>query len=220
MASELEIISSSPYFAGLSPQEMRAVSDLTSRRSLERNEVLLLEEEEAQAMYFVLEGRVKIYKTSPDGREQILRIMHPGDSLNEVPLFDGGPNPASAAAMGPSVVLGLSKRDMNRLLREYPQVATNALKVVSSRLRHLVSLVEDLSLRQVIGRVAKILLELEARGEEENRLTQQQMAALAGTAREMVSRSLRALEAEGAIRQERQRITILDRERLQKLALG
>ncbi len=213
-------LGSSQYFAELSPKELEAVAAAVFRRAVDKNETLFLEGEEAQAMYFIGEGRVKIYKTSPDGKEQILRIMHSGESFNEVPLFDGGPNPASATAMEPTVVLGMSKKDMSRVLREHPQVAINALRIMSSRLRQLVSLVEDLSLRQVTSRVAKILLDLEAEARQDQPLTQQQMAALAGTAREMVSRSLRTLEAEGAIRQERRRITILDRERLRKVAWG
>lgn len=220
MEDSTAFLRSSPYFAGLAPGELEHVAASALRRSVDKNETLLLEGEEAKAMYFIVEGRVKIYKTSPEGKEQILRIMHSGESFNEVPLFDGGPNPASATAMEPTAVLGLSKNDMTRLLRENSQVAVNALRIMASRLRQLVSLVEDLSLRQVTSRVAKILLDLEAEARQSEPLTQQQMAALAGTAREMVSRSLRTLEAEGAIRQERRRITILDRERLRKVAWG
>ena len=108
---------------------------------------------------------------------------------------------------------------MGAILRDHPQVALNVIKVLAARVRDLVSLVEDLSFRQVIGRVAKILLEYAGDGAgSKPRLTQQEMAAMVGTAREVVSRSLRALEEEGVIRLERHRIVIMDRESLENLA--
>jgi CRP/FNR family transcriptional regulator len=213
LAAEPELLKSIPYFAGLGDTELEAVQRLTFERSLSRNEVVFLEGEKSEAMYFVVSGRVKIFKTSPEGKEQILRIMNPGDSFNDVPIFDGGPNPASAAALEPTLIYGIRGEDMRRLFWEYPSVATKVIEILALRLRHMVSLVEDLSFRQVTGRVAKVLLE---QGEEK-RLTQQEMAALVGTAREVVGRSLKVLEAEGAIRLDRHRIVLLDRSLLEEM---
>ena len=160
-------------------------------------------------------GSVKTIKTSVDGREQVLRVMRHGDSFNDVPLFDDGPNPASAVALEATIIWGISKEKMLEFLRRYPRIAENVLRVFSQRLRQLVTLVEDLSFRHVTSRLAKMLLEYGEDGE--HRLTQQEMASLVGTAREMVGRSLKGLEATGAIRVERKRITILKRAVLQEL---
>jgi CRP/FNR family transcriptional regulator len=169
-------------------------------------------------MYFVASGAVKVFKTSAEGKEQILSIVRPGESLNEVPVFDGGPNPVSVRAMGPVLLYGIKKHDMQAILREHPQIALNVIKALAKRVRHLVSLVEDLSFRHVISRVAKILLEHSV-GERDRgpRLTQQEMAAMAGTAREVVGRSIKALEERGAIKVDRHRIVITDKETLQKI---
>jgi len=117
------------------------------------------------------------------------------------------------------VVYGIRKGDLNGVIRDYPQVTMNIIRVLADRVRHLVSLVEDFSFRHVIGRVAKILLENAGDGTGPTpRLTQQEMAGMAGTAREVVARSLKALEEEGSIRLERHRIVITDKEALEETA--
>jgi CRP/FNR family transcriptional regulator len=180
--------------------------------------MVLLEGESAENLYFVASGAVKVFKTSAEGKEQILSIVRPGESFNDVPIFDGGPTLASARTMGPVLLYGIKKNDMEAILQDHPQIALNVIKVLARRVRHLVSLVEDLSFRHVISRVAKILFE-HIGGEMGRgpRLTQQEMAAMAGTAREVVGRSLKALEEEGAIKLDRHRIIITDKETLQKI---
>ena len=156
--------------------------------------------------------------TSAEGKEQILYIVRPGESFNDVPIFDGGLNPASAQAMGPVTLYGIRKSNVETVLRDHPQVALNVIGVLADKLRHLVSLVEDLSFRHVIGRVARILLEYAGDGAgPRSRLTQQEIAAMAGTAREMVGRSLKALEEGGVIRMDRHRIVITDKEALKEM---
>jgi CRP-like cAMP-binding protein len=167
-------------------------------------------------MYYVASGVVKVFKTSADGKEQILRIIRPGDTFNDVPAL-GGVNLASAAAMSVAVLHGIKMKDLETLSREYPQVALNIIKVLSLRVQEMISLVEDLSFRHVNGRVAKILLEFAGNGEKP-RLTQQEMAAMIGTAREMVGRSFRNLEAEGAIRIQRNHIIITNHAALKRIA--
>ena len=204
-----------PYFVGLKPEEIEDIRRAVFERNCDRNEVIAMEGEPCLAVYFVAKGSVKIVKTSVEGREQVLRVMRHGDSFNDVPLFDDGPNPAAAVALEPTIIWGISKEKMLEFLRRYPRIAENVLRVFSQRLRHLVALVEDLSFRHVTSRLAKMLLEYE--GEGEHRLTQQEMAALVGTAREMVGRSLKGLEAMGALKVERKHITILNRGVLQEL---
>jgi len=221
MSVPLEFLRQIPYFAGLSDPELERIRPLVRGRSFQRGDVILLEGEPCQAIYFVRSGRVKVFKTSPEGKEQILRIMKPGDTFNEVPVFDCGPNPASAEALDESSVYLILGEDMQQLLREMPAVARNVIQILASRLRHLVELVEDLSFRHVTGRVAKILLQHardSSAADGGSRLTQQQMATMAGTAREMVGRALKGLEQAGAIRMERGRIAILNRDILERLS--
>lgn len=219
MSVPLEFLKQTPYFAGLQDAELERVQALVQERSYERGEIVILEGEPSEAIYFVKSGRVKVFKTSPEGKEQVLRIMKPGESFNEVPVFDGGPNPASVEALDSCVLFLLYEEDMHQLMHEVPAVSRNVIRVLASRLRHLVGLVEDLSFRHVTGRVAKILLQHahEATAEGSRRLTQQQMATMAGTAREMVGRALKGLEQAGAIRMERGKIVIVSKEQLGRL---
>ncbi|MBI2851210.1 MAG: Crp/Fnr family transcriptional regulator, partial [Chloroflexi bacterium] len=137
-------------------------------------------------------------------------------SFNDAAVLDNGVNPASAQALGPSVLYELKKDDFKNLLQKHPQFAANTIKALAGQVRHLVSLVEDLSFRHVIGRVAKILLN-HADGTGPARLTQQDMAAIAGSAREVVGRSLKTLEEDGIIRLERHRIVITNKKALEEL---
>ncbi len=218
MVSKIDLLKSTPYFSALSSAELEAISKFVFEKRYDRGEMLLLEGEKAGALYLVASGAVKVFKTSAEGKEQILNIIRPGESFNEVPVFNGGLNPASAQAMAPVLLYGIRKTDLEVILRKYQQVALNVIKVMANRLRHLVSLVEDLSFRHVIGRVAKILLDYAGDGAAPSpRLTQRDMAAMAGTAREIVSRSLKALEEDGIISVDRHRIVITNKDALKKM---
>jgi len=219
MAVLEDFIKSIPYFSGLGQAELDSIRRYVFERKAERGEILLIEGEPAKTLYFVADGVVKVYKTSADGKEQILQIIRPGESFNDVPVFSGSENLANAEAMGAVVLNGIKKSDVEAVLREHPRVALNIIHVLSQRVQHLVSLVEDLSFRHVTGRVAKVLLEYAGDGTgDKPRLTQQEMAAMIGTAREMVGRSLKTLEEEGTIRMERHRIIITDKEALREMA--
>ena len=218
MAIQTDFLKSTAYFPDLNPAELDSIAKLFFEKKAERGEMFLLEGESDEVLYFVVSGVVKVLKTSVDGKEQILNIARPGDSLNDVAALDGGPNPAAAQAMGPVVLYGIRRNNLETILRDYPQIATNAIKVLSSRIRHLLSLVEDLSFKHVTGRIARILLEHAGDGKVAGqRLTQQDMAAMAGTVREVVGRSLKALEQAGAIRFDRYRLVITSKEILKKI---
>ncbi len=217
MAVQTEFLAKVPYFSGLGTSELDEVKRAVFEKMVVRGEVILFEDEPAKELYFVTSGVVKVFKTSADGKEQILQLIRPGESFNDVPVFSGGTNLASAAAMGSVVLYGLRKSDLEVILRSIPRVARNLIQVLSQRVQQLLLLVEDLSFRNVIGRVARLLLEYAADGSGERpRLTQQEMAAIAGTAREMVGRSLKVLEGEGAIRLDNHRIIVVDSEALQR----
>lgn len=218
MAVELEFLKKSPYFAGLSATDLESIKKVILEKTVDRSEMLILEGEIASALYFVVSGVLKAFKTSAEGKEQILHIVRPGESFNDVAVFDDGSSPVSVQALGPVALYEIGKSDLEAAFRKYPQIARNVINILAGRVRNLVSLVEDLSFRHVIGRVAKILLENAGDGTGAGaRLTQQDMAAMAGTAREVVGRSLKALEDRGAIRLDRHRIVIRNKEALKNM---
>jgi len=201
---------------------MARVAAVTVERHYERGDIIILEGDRGGALYFVRSGLIKVFKSSPGGKEQVLRLIEAGRTFNDVPALDAGPNPASAAALESSVVYATGGAELRRLIVERPGVALATVQALAGALRHLITLVEDLSFRHVTARVAKILIEQDASavasgasGKAVHRLTQQEMAAMAGTAREMVGRALKELEATGAIRIQRGRITVVNRARLE-----
>ena len=221
MAIRGDFLKSEPYFSGLGEAGIEAVGRYVFEKRAVRGDILVFEGQPSQELYFVVEGVVKVFKTSADGKEQIFSIIRPGESFNDVPVLDDGANIFSAEAMGAVLLYGIRKKDMRAIIRENPQVAINVVQVLSRRVQELVSLVEDLSFRHVTSRVAKLLLGYIGRGPasgERPRLTQQEMAAMIGTAREMVGRSLKTLEEAGAIKIERNRIIIANQKALREQA--
>jgi CRP/FNR family transcriptional regulator len=219
MAVKVDSLQSSTYFSGLSSDELDSIRKYVFEKTAARGEIIIFEGEPAKTVYIVIAGVVKVFKTSADGKEQIIYLARPGDSFNDVPVFGGALSLASAEAMTPVVLYGMEKEDLEARLQEHPKLAENMIKVLSQRVEQMLSLVEDLSFRRVTGRVAKILLEnIEDTNGQRHRLTQQEMAAMAGTAREMIGRSLKLLEDEGKIRLERNRIVITDKEALKEIA--
>jgi CRP/FNR family transcriptional regulator len=159
MAVQIEFLKSLAYFSGLNSGELESIGKLVFEKTVAKREIIVFEGEPAEALYFVVSGAVKVFKTSADGKEQILYLRRPGESFNDVSIFYNGSNVASAEAMGPVVLYGIDKNDFEAILRDYPQVALNVIRVLSQMVGHLVSLVEDLSFRHVTSRVAKILRE-------------------------------------------------------------
>ena len=211
-----------PFFAGLDEAGLARIEERLLERRYERGHVVFMEGGPCQGLYVVRSGRLRIFKVSAGGREQVLMVAGPGETFNEVPNFDGGTNPATAEALEPAVLYLLPKKDLLSIVETEPVVARAVMRVFASHLRHLTVLVEDLSFRNVTSRVAKILLgqvQQAGVGAEARpaRLTQQQMAAMAGTAREVVGRALKALEQQGVIRVERGRVVVASPERLADL---
>jgi CRP/FNR family transcriptional regulator len=218
-----DILRQTPYFAGIDQSQVDAIAGAVVERSYRRGDAVFLEGHPCEGLYVVKSGRVRVYKISLEGREQVLLIAGPGDTFNEVPVFDGGPNPASVEALEPTVLLLLPKSMLLAMVESHPQLGRAFMRTFAMRLRQLVGLVEELSFKTVTGRVARILLEQlptstdEGGNQPSRRLTQREIAAMAGTAREVAGRALKALEQQGAIRIERGRIVIADREWLASL---
>ncbi|MBI2303617.1 MAG: Crp/Fnr family transcriptional regulator [Chloroflexi bacterium] len=214
-----------PYFRDLDEAALRDVQQRFRVISVGRGEPIQGEGEPCYGLYIVVSGLVKVFRMSPEGREQVVATMGPGETFNDVPVFDGGPTPANVVALEPTTVVLLSTAELRQLIMRYPQVANGMLGILAARLRSLVTLVSDLALLSVEGRIAKFLLTY-AEGVAPQggvvglRLTQQDLAALVGTAREVVARELRRLEESGALRRDAGIITIVDRERLQEVVSG
>jgi CRP-like cAMP-binding protein len=172
------------------------------------------EGDEAEAMYLIGQGHVKIARTAASGREQVLYVLGPGSHFNTVPIFDEGACPANAQALTDVLLLVLPRDAMRRVVEQHPPLALALLKEFTGRVRHLVNLVDELALHTVQGRLAGLLLaqaEAAERGETPAALTQAEMAAHLGTVREMVGRTLKTFEALGLVRVERGQITIRNR---------
>lgn len=218
MAIKQEFLESIPYFSGLNGAELDSIGQFFSERKVERGEIIQLEGQPVGELYFVASGAIKVFKTSAEGKEQILSIVRPGEAFNDIAIFDGGASPASVQAMTQVTLYGIGRSELHTLLRKYPRLSLNTTNVLAERTRQLMALVEDLSFRHVIGRVAKVLLENAGNGTAPGaRFTQQEMASMVGSVREVVARSLKALEAEGAIRLERHRIRIMDKKALEAM---
>lgn len=213
MAVSLRILSKMPYFSGLTLEEVNNVKKVIAfEKRIEKGQILLFEGDKSEFMYFIVSGAVKVYKKSANGKEQILNITTNGDSLNDVATFDGGGSAANMLAMTPVKLYAIKMKDMEKLFYENPKIARNVARVLASRVRRDSSLIEVLSFGQVISRLAGLILK-QATATGSARLphfTQQDLAAMAGTSRVVVNRSLRAMEEKGAIRLERRRIVILD----------
>ena len=206
----------SPFFDDLAPDDLAALGAAMFQREYPAGQIVLLEGAASSVLYVVQAGRLKLFKTSPRGREQVLRLLRPGDMFNEVAVFDEGPNPASAQAIEDCTLYLLRQRDLMRFVSERPGIALAITRTFAKRLREALALVEDLAFRDVTSRIAKILLEDRDGGAP--RLTQELLAAMAGSRREVVGRALKALSQDNAIKLERGRIHVKDREALEHLA--
>ena len=208
-----------PVFSGLNDSVLERIGRLMAVREVKKHEIIWLEQEPAKMIYFVAAGLIKLFKTSDSGKEQILRLARPGDCFGHAGALNGGSHPESVQAVVPSVLYGLASADLETLLTEYPQLARNAIKLLATEMHHYMSLVEDLSLRCVSGRLAKMLLADNPKGACDTSLvlTRADMAAMTGTVREVIGKSLKTLEDKGLIRYDRHQIVIRDREALKSL---
>jgi len=218
LAIQIEQIQSMAYFPSLKSSELESISHYLGSRSAQRGELVVIEGGPAQFIYFVASGVVRIYLTSADGREQVLQLARPGDSFNDVAVFDGLPNLANASAMSQVLLYSISKGDLQQIMEQFPVVRKSAVEVLARQLRHVVSLVTDLSFKKVTARLARLLLEQSQKAEASPYITQQQMATMIGTVREMIGRAIKDLELAGAIRMERHRIIIVDIKILEKIS--
>ena len=189
-------------FGGLDESELSALSDRAVEQRLAPGEILFIAGEEARGLYVIVEGAVRAFRESLDGREQVIHVERAGATIAEVPMFDDGTYPSTVAAEEDSLILFIDKRDVRKLCLSHPNIALATLKLLATRLRRCAELVESLSLHEVDERLARLLLdEARARGRRAGKevvfelvLTNQQIAARIGTVREVVSRALSRLQ--------------------------
>lgn len=219
MSVDLQTLKTINYFEGLEPADLEFIQGYISEKEVAKGKIFLHQGQRSDYLFFVVSGLVKVFKTAPNGKEQILHIAPPGDSLNDVSTFDGAPSAASMVAMTPVQLYAIRKADLNIILRNPPQIYMNIIKALAMRVRRDSNLVEELSFSQALTRLAKLLLGTYA-GEEATvglYLTQQEMANMIGSTREGVNRSLKTMEERGAIRLSRHRVVVLDKKILTEL---
>lgn len=189
-------------------------------RDYSAGEVVFLEGEQPAGLYYLQSGWLKITKSSPDGREQVLQFLGPGETFHVIGVFANRPNPATAIALEPAGIWVLRRDAVMRLLETHPQLARHVIERMAGRVLELVALVEDLSLRTVTARLARLLVE-DARDNALHRprwYTQTEIAARLGTVPDVLQRALSGLASDGLIEVERSVIHIRDREALEALA--
>jgi CRP-like cAMP-binding protein len=207
-----------PIFSGLSEDELAFLAQHTVPRRFSAGETIFAEGEPCTGLYVVESGHVRIFKSSPGGREHVLSIDGPGGSIAELPVFDGGNYPASAAAVDEAILLFVSKQDFQSLCLTHPQVALKVLRVVGARLRRLVGIIEELSFTTVRHRLAALLVRLaKASGKRVNGgveitlpANNQELASQIGTVRELISRNLSRFQAEGMLKIDGRTVTVTD----------
>jgi CRP/FNR family transcriptional regulator len=212
------ILRKTPLFASLTDGEMQALAARATRKRFQKDEELFAEGDPCSGLYLVAVGKVRIFKLSPSGREQILAVEGPGSSFAELPVFDGGNYPAAASALEDTEVLFISRKDFQNFCREHPDVGLKVIAVVGSRLRRLVGIIEELSFTTVRQRLIALILRLaqasSTRSKEgvhvELTKSHQDLAAELGTVRELVSRNLGRLQAEGFLDVEGRKIVVKD----------
>ena len=221
MAIKLELLKTACYFSKLDSASLMDISSLMFERQYSSGEVVLWEREETAIVYFVISGQLKLFTTSLEGREFIVRLVYGGDSINDDAMFIKEPNALSAMTLSPAVLYGLTYPDLNKILTGYPQVSLSMAEVLAARQRYLVRLAKELVFKNVTSRLSRLLLEREIISPAETdevKITQQEMASMIGTVRELVSRSLRELEAMRAITLDHNQIIITDRNQLLELS--
>jgi CRP/FNR family transcriptional regulator len=217
-----EYLRNTPVLSGLSDDELDELVPLVVKRRLKEDTVVFHEGDPASAFYLVKQGRVKIYKVAADGREQVLSILGDGQIFGDVPVFDGGPYPATAATMADTEIYQIKREDFEDFVRRHPEVALKLLRVLGQRLRQSMALIRDLSFKQVPHRLAGLLLRL---GRDygsktdsgtliDMKLSRQEIAEIVGTSRETVTRELKKMESAGMLQLKGRKIIIADEEML------
>lgn len=220
MGIDFETLKTIQYFDGLTPADLESIRPCMIKKTLTADEMLLVEGQWSDYLYFVVSGMVKVYKTATNGKEQILDIAGAGDAVNVVSIFDNRPSVASMIALNDVTLYALSRNDLTVLMHKSNQFCMNIIHSLASHVRHDSNLVEELSAYQAVTRLAKLLTGKHA-GEETTVglcLNQRDIAGMIGASREVVNRSLKIMEKSGAIMLKPHRVVIVNKNKLSEFA--
>lgn len=214
------VIKKCPLFSGVTDEDLDRLVAVAKFREVEKGELLFSEGETAKGFFVVAEGAIKIFKLSPEGKERILHIVHPGSTFAEAAIFGNGLYPAHAEPLQKSQVLFFAKKEFLLLLHQHAQIAINMIGGLSRFLRQFAVQIEELTFKDVPARLACYLLELA--GDEQRvvnlPISKTQLASRLGTVSETLSRTFRKLSEEALLQVDGKVITILDRDRLEDLS--
>lgn len=225
---DINLLKQCPLFAGLKEEDLKKIKSISIPKKIVKKELIFADGETAKGFYVILSGRVKLYKISPDGKEQILHIVSAPDAFAEAALFLEGTYPAYAEALTGGQVLFIPARDFIQMIEKNPKLSINMIISLSHFLKKFTALIEELSLKEVSSRVAKYLLDLSLKAEREGRdpmwieldMSKGQLASRLGTISETLSRTLGKLKAKEIIDVKKNSIKILNRKFLEELASG
>ena len=212
------VLGKTALLSGLSPTELQLLALRTVRKLFSAGELLFSEGEPCNGLHIIARGKVRIFKASMGGREQVLAVNVPGETVAELPVFDNGPYPASAVAIEETEIGFISRREFHAYCMEHPEVALKVLAVAGSRLRRLVGIVEELSFTTIRQRLVSVLVKLAmAEGKDGANgihillpASHQELASQLGTVRELISRNLMRLQAEGLLEVDARQIVVKD----------
>ncbi|HWP83029.1 MAG TPA: Crp/Fnr family transcriptional regulator [Bacteroidota bacterium] len=224
MTEELNFLRNVPIFAELDDVELEKIAKLGVRKKYKKGNIVVLEQEMGAALFVIVSGKVKVVRSDVDGREVILSIFGPGEFFGEMSLLDGLARSATVVAIAKSELFMIHRRDFLELLHEYPKVAISLLAELTMRLRKADTQIKSLSLKDAAGRVANVLLMLaedvgvfrKGKVEIPDLPLQQDIANMAGTSRETVSRILHQFMRKGHIEMTGNVVTIKDYEEFRK----
>ncbi len=216
------IMSDIPLFNGLPEDQLQAIQQIAVEKKVNKGEAIFSEGDKGKGFYVVLEGRVKIYKVSAEGKEQILHIFEQGHPFGEVPVFAGKRFPANAQAISKGRVLFFPRTAFVKLITETPSLSLNMLAIMASKLREFSVQIENLSLKEIPARLASYLIYLADEQQSEEAVTlaisKGQLASMLGTIPETLSRIFAKLSGQGYINVQGPKISLLDRKGLEELA--
>src|SRR5262245_32000475 len=220
--ANLELLRQIPYFRSVPVADVQALATNLRERHYRAGDVIFRKGDSSEGLGVVLHGRVRTVTTAPEGREQVLKVFGPGRTFADIAVFDDEPQPADAIADSESIVVFIPRGDLLGLLTRHPAAAIDVIRLFASRLRAYKQIVEDLSLRTVVARIARLLVDrargaqmlVEESASSSPEYTHDAIAALVGSVREVVQRALKTLEHAGLIQMTRGRIQIIDVEAL------
>ena len=218
------VIRKAPIFSGLDESAASTLRASMSPMRLKKGQSLFKEGDDGDHLYVISSGKIKLGTKAPDGRENLLLILGPGDMFGELSLFDSGPRTSTATAVTETRLLSLGQDKVIPWVKEHPEVSLQLLSRLASRLRRTNEVVGDLVFSDVPGRVAKAIIDLGVKfGEQRSEglfvnhdLTQEELAQLVGASRETVNKALADFAQRGWVRLEARSVLVLDYERLLK----